>query len=51
MGTREILKQVCKVTPSQEKEFNETLDKIEKTTKDIISGVAIAGLWVVRMFS
>lgn len=51
METRQILKQVCKVTPAQEAEFDATLDKIEKTTKDIISGVAIAGLWVIKMFS
>lgn len=51
MKTREILKQVCKVTPAQEAGFDATLDKIEKTTKDVISGVAIVGLYVVKMFS
>lgn len=50
METREILKQVCKVTPAQEAEFNATLDKIEKTTKDVISGVAIIGLTICKIF-
>ena len=50
METRKILKQALKVTPEQEAEFDATIDKIEKISNDIISGVAIVGLTICKIF-